>query len=242
VNAQNIINWFKGADEPWMDFGDAMLYLHSAHPRTVFIKTLRRNACLLDVGAGDGSLHVYRDWPTPKRSDIKMYAYAMEKGENFDKFDGYELGEWPKLQPAFDGIGLDTIISSNFIEHIPDPYNFIEWAGEKLPTGGRLYLEWPTPETKELPNQNELIGSGIKVYVCNFHDDSTHKTIPDTSEVIRRLNKKGLIVDQQGIISNPFAEEEIRAYMAIGHRDDFAAQFALWSYTRSAQYLVATKI
>ena len=53
--------------------------------------------------AGAGSLQVYRTWPPPLRPDLTMFAFAIERGDMFDRYGGYELGTCPDVKPDFDG-------------------------------------------------------------------------------------------------------------------------------------------
>jgi len=73
-----------------MRIEEVIEFMHLTHPRTIFVKSLRQRAVLLDMGAGNGSLQVFRTWLRPTRTDIRIYAYAMERGQAFDAYDRYE--------------------------------------------------------------------------------------------------------------------------------------------------------
>jgi hypothetical protein len=68
--------------------------------------------------AGAGSLQIYRSWPPPPRPDLKMFAFAIERGDMFDRYDVYRSGAWPEVKPDFGGQQFDAIVAANFIEHI----------------------------------------------------------------------------------------------------------------------------
>jgi hypothetical protein len=91
----------------------------------------------------DGSLQIYRSWPPPPRSDLAMFALALDLGSMFDRYDGYELGRWPDAQPDFGGRRFDAIFSANFIEHIDDPGNHFDDATHRgeLPAGESVLAE-----------------------------------------------------------------------------------------------------
>jgi len=55
---------------------------HSLSHRCRFIKTLPSRGTVLDVGAGDGTLQVYRQWPNPKRADLKMTKITANTVKN----------------------------------------------------------------------------------------------------------------------------------------------------------------
>ena len=225
-----------------MDIGDALEILQSMHPRTIFFKSLRRHSTLLDVGAGDGSLCFLKGWIKPQRKDLKLYAYAMEFGANFEAFDGYELGEWPLVKPDFDGRKFDAITSCHFIEHILDPVEFVRWAADRLNSGGgRMYIEWPSENSRQQVQREVYRKAGVPIVISNYHDDSTHKLLPVMSELVEVLVQQGLVIEQQGSISNPFLEQELLSQFKSGDADEFSVQAAFWSKTRWAQYLVAAK-
>jgi SAM-dependent methyltransferase len=210
------------------------------HPRTAFLKTLPAGSKVVDIGAGDGSLSVFREWPSPDRKDLKMYAYSIEKGRLFDKFEGFEISDWNTAPPNFNGEKFDAIICAHFIEHIADPLSFGEWAAQKLNRGGRIYLEWPSPNSLELPSRADLESAGVPLMISRFDDDGTHRELPDRDAVIDSLKILGFSVDTQGIVRLPWLEDEMLAHFKKSD-DGFARQAAFWSYAGWSQYLVITK-
>lgn len=241
MTVDEIVAWFNAEREPALAKDDAILLMNALHPRAVFVKTLARGACLLDAGAGDGGLEVFRHWPSPKRTDLRMYAYSLSKGARFDSYDGFELGRWEDGPPAFDGVRFEAIFCSHFIEHLADAAPFLQWTAQRLVTGGRLYLEWPSPFAALLPTRAELAKRGVQLQITNFHDDATHKAIHDRSRVVTVLVGAGYFIEQQAYVSLPFVEDEILAHRAKGLQDAYAIQTAYWSKTRWAQYLVAVR-
>src|ERR1051326_8142890 len=145
MDARAIERLCRPGRAPFVGFDDAIRAMHEFSPRCRFVKTLPHGASLLDAGAGDGSLRVYRDWPEPTRKDLRMFAWAGEKGGGFDHYDGSEVGAWPEAPPNFAGRAFDAILAANFIEHIDDPIAFVTWAASRLTPNGRIYLEWPRP-------------------------------------------------------------------------------------------------
>jgi len=115
---EQIKSWFHVGREPHLKEGEVQELLHLLHPKGVFFKTLPGSSCLLDVGAGDGSLNILSGWPFPPRGDIKLYAFGLLKGQHYDNLDGYELGHWPETTPRFPGVEFNAIFCSHFIEHI----------------------------------------------------------------------------------------------------------------------------
>lgn len=235
-------DWFDTDESPWMSQGGAAEILHATHPRVVFLKTLPRHAVVLDVGAGEGPLHIFRKWLLPVRNDLKIFAYAMEKGASFEQCDGFELGRWPDQKPNFPGIGFDAIFTSHFIEHIPNPVEFLDWAAKRLNKGGRIYCEWPSEHSLEQHRLPVFKDQGIPIMISHFHDDVTHQaTIPTRKAVVNELERHGLMIDQEGFVNNPFSETEALAHFKAGNPDVFSLQSAFWSHSRWAQYVIAAK-
>lgn len=207
------------------------------HPRTAFLKTLPMEAVVADIGAGDGSLSVFRGWPAPARKDLSLYAYSIEKGEKFDDFAGYEISDWNVAPPRFEGLSFDGIVSAHFIEHIEDPASFMEWAARKLAPGGRAYVEWPSPDSCDLPAREELLAHGVNLVISRFDDDHTHQALPRRDAMEEAARRHGLRVATSGIIRLPWLEEQMmEAYRDSDNR--FPVQAAFWAWTGWSQYLV----
>lgn len=242
MRLQELVTWFHSGRDPTMGRSQLVEFLHSSHPRTLFLKTLPLGASILDVGAGNGALQTIRGWPPPKRDDLRMYAYAMDAGEGFSSYEGFEIGTWPQQPPIFGGMKFDAMMACHFIEHIADPAEFAQWTANHLTDGGRAYIEWPNEPSRHLPHRAALIAEGIPIVISNFHDDSTHLRLPGRDEVTNALLQAGLSIDCWATIVNPFVEEETIGHFAQGWRDQFVLQSALWSHSRWAQYIIAAKV
>jgi SAM-dependent methyltransferase len=255
--------WFSTEAEPINDFVQVVESYHRFHPRVQFLKTLRPNAKLLDVGAGDGNLPLFSDWLAPKRTDLSFYAYALTQSENFKNYADFEIGRWPETKPKFPNIEFDAIFSAHFIEHISNPLDFITWCMERLSAEGRLYLEWPSQNSTIQPKVSDFHKVGVPLTISNFYDDDSHQQMPPNIAVLMdAMGRLGGSIDQQGVITNPLFEEEVLAHFSKKSFDksvgsirrrmrsffskptdpSFALTMAYWSKTRWAQFIVITKI
>lgn len=232
--------WFERPHASALPRERVMELYFTFHPRTAFLKTLPMDAEVADIGAGDGSLSVFRKWPGPERGDLKLYAYSIEKGRLFDDFDGFEISDWNAAPPDFDGRRFDAIVCAHFIEHIDDPASLVEWAARKLNPRGRIYLEWPSPGSLALPSRTELVNAGIPLIISRFEDDHTHQALPDAEAIAAAMIANGLMVESCGIVRLPWLEEEILAHFK-DDEDGFARQAAFWSHTGWSQYIVAQR-
>lgn len=236
-----IKEWYHAQRTKHLKEGDTQALLHLLHPRVIFLKTLPYESRLLDVGAGDGSLHILRKWPAPSRTDVRIYAYGLEKGQHYDDLDGYELGHGPEKKPDFPDVAFTAIYCSHFVEHIKDTADFLAWCAARLSFDGRLYLEWPSPQSLTLPARSELVSAGVELTISNYWDDCTHNELPAREAVLTELVKVGFFVEQTGVVRFPFIEEELLAHFAANDRECFGRQAAFWSKTYWTRYVVAAK-
>lgn len=238
LGSDEIRAWFNKARQPKLDKDRVAQLYFTFLPRTAFLKTLAPGSEVVDVGAGDGSLSVFRSWPEPNREDLRFYAYSIEKGRYFDDYIGYETSDWNVSQPEFDGKSFDAIVCAHFIEHIKDPESLVLWAARKLRKGGRIYLEWPSANSLTLPPRTELERLGVPLIISRFDDDGTHQVLPDGDVIADALRNSGFAIESRGIIRLPWLEDEL-----LGHHKDaedgFYRQAAFWSYTGWSQYIIA---
>jgi 2-polyprenyl-3-methyl-5-hydroxy-6-metoxy-1,4-benzoquinol methylase len=237
MDAEQIREWFQRKRKPQLAGTRVMELYFTFHPRTVFLKTLPYAAEVVDVGAGDGSLSVFKRWPEPTRSDLNLHAYSLEKGRLFDDFSSYAIGDWDAQPPEFDGRSFDAIVCAHFIEHIADPNSFVAWAARKLRPGGRVYLEWPSPASLDLPPRGELEALGVPLMISRFDDDATHKALPRAEDIIAACRAQGFAIEGQGIVRLPMLEDELLAHFR-RDEDGFPRQAAFWSHTGWSQYLL----
>lgn len=238
MDIDSIAAWFRKPRLPGLSKDRVNELYFTFHPRTAFLKTLPVDTAVVDIGAGDGSLSVFRDWPAPKRRDLKLYAYSLEKGRLFDDFDGYEIGDWNASPPQFEGKTFGAIICAHFIEHIADPASFAEWAARKLEARGRIYLEWPSPASVDLPSRADLERAGVALMISRFDDDHTHRELPNTDAVVAALEAQGFAIETRGTVRLPWLEDEMLANFSDAE-DGFGRQAAFWSRTGWSQYLIA---
>ena len=226
-----IRRWFETIETSSLPNSLVFEVWHSLSHQCRFVKTLPAAASVLDIGAGDGALQIYRKWPAPQRLDLRMYAFAMDRGSMFGQYDAHELGVWPEVKPNFGGREFDAICAANFIEHIDGPMDFIRWSADHLSARGRIFLEWPRPESLSLPTTAKLHGIGIDVMTGNYFDDATHRSeLPTTEAVHACLLSAGLKVEAAGAVRVPYFEDHLMAYGK--QTDDMVSRtLAYWSFT-----------
>lgn len=235
---EQLLEWLKRPRAVSTQYEDVVEILHQTNERTRFLKQLCTRAKVLDAGAGDGSLERFRRWLRPDRSDITMFAYAAERGEHFKRYDAHELGYWPEEPPAFGGIGFDAIIACHFIEHLNNPSDFVIRMVHRLNRGGRMFLEWPSENSVNLPPRAYFVAAGVPLVISRFHDDATHNDLPRRNDVKAAVLAAGAQVESEGVIRYPWLEDQLIAHWQTGRADTYALQAAYWSYTKWSQFLV----
>ncbi len=241
MTPEEVAVWSDPAQTTIMPAGDATYALQTFGPRARFVKTLPRNASLLAAGAGDGASIVFKSWPAPARNDLRMFAWAGDKGSHFQEFEGFEVGFWPNNPPNFAGRRFDAIMSCNFLEHIEHPLRFLQLCGERLTSGGRLYLEWPRMESIGLPSTRELAAAGVYVMTGRYDDDDTHRPdLPKYEDVVAALSEQGFKLTEHGIARVPMVDQQV-AIHARRSGDLVGMTLAYWSLTGWCQYLIAER-
>ena len=217
---------------------DALLELFwEFHPRFRFVKSLPWAANLLDLGAGAGGLAHWRGWGKPARPDLNFYGVDLHEGEHRALYAGWETIDLDRQLPDFPGARLNAFLATHLIEHLADPERLIRWIAEKGEPGSRIYLEWPNPETLNLPTREELARHGIEVVGSNFHDDPTHRDCPDLPAVLDWLGQYGLAVVAHGAIDLGAIGEE----MYVRALEPNLRTMGYWSLTRWSVFVEAIK-
>jgi ubiquinone/menaquinone biosynthesis C-methylase UbiE len=216
------------------------LYWHF-HPRFTFLKNARRGASFLDLGAGDGGLATWLEWTSPKRRDIRMYAVDMEKGKFFDRYSDFQLCNLDYDTFKFEDEFFDAILGSHVFEHINNEARLLTELRRVARKGARVYLELPTPESKDLPKRQLLADAGINMSTLNFFDDSTHLRTFSLEQLSSLLEQAGFRVLTLGLIDNRYLEDEMLTY-GVKHNDSELTTYAMWSKTHFAHYIVSEAV
>lgn len=235
----SVLSWFQAATAPLLSREQLEQAFNFATPRSIFLKTLPLGSRVLDLGAGEGSLVHYLNWPLFERKDIKLHALSLTKGPFYDKYESYELKNFED-NPAdvFRGLSFDAIICSHFIEHMRDPMPAINFMRTKLATGGRLYIEWPHPMSTRMPSRFDLIRAGHNVSTIRFTDDPTHVNAYPAHEILKLLADRGFTVETGGRVYLSFLADELRN-RAKASNDETLNTMGVWAAFAWAQYMVA---
>jgi SAM-dependent methyltransferase len=199
----------------------------SFHPRFRFFKTLPPAARLLDVGAGPGGLHFWREWNEPPRPDITLFAVDRVRGEQAAHYEAWAEIDLDTSLPDFPAERFDGFLMSHVLEHLADPARLFGWMAAVAAPGARVYLEWPHPATCALPTAETLRAHGFDIQAFCFTDDSTHLHAPAEAEVAAMLRSAGFEVREAGRIELGLAARELMA-RGVRRNEMTWRQMGLW--------------
>lgn len=215
-------------------------YYNTISPRSIFFKSCRHRSTLLDVGAGNGALSIYKEWPNIARKDIELYGISLEPIERASAYKEVAISNFETGPLPFGEIKFDTVIACHFIEHLNDPMKFITWVSSTVRPGARVYLEWPHPFSMRMMQRSFFNERGIPAFTTNFMDDYTHVEAWSIEQIIHMCLDNGLVSEAAGRIVLPEIAALLRD-IARNEHNIVAGTFAVWATVGWAQYLVLSK-
>lgn len=212
----------------------------SSHPRYGFFKSVVRDAALLDVGAGSGGLAMWKEWGSPQRDDIRMYAIDLVRGAYFDRYEDFELIDPSSTQTKFVDASFDAALLSHVIEHVGDQRALFAELRRVLKPNAKAYLEWPHPASTRFPRSSMLASAGLVTHTVNFYDDDTHLSAFPPEETKARLIEGGFEVISSGMVTNDFLAPELINY-GFKHQDQETTTYGVWLLLGFSTYIVAER-
>ena len=216
------------------------IYYHTVSPRSWFFKSCADGASVLDMGAGNGALSVYKEWPPLVRPDIDLYGVSLEPIDRAATYKAVSISNFETNPRPFPLVHFDAVIAAHFIEHLADPTSFVRWVVSQLKPGGGMYLEWPHPFARRMPGREFFIDRGLPVFTTQFMDDDTHVEPWPAETILDLALASGLHVETWGRIILPRLANQLRD-IARRDQDMVAGTFAVWAAVGWAQYVVLFK-
>ena len=234
----SFVDWLRSRERRLALSDDDLLEVFwQAHPRLRFFKSLPWGANVLDIGAGNGGLAHWKGWLKPDRADLNLYGADRNPGEFGELYLGWETVDLDREVPKFHEVIFNGVFASHLIEYLAAPESLVQWLGERVEMGARVYLEWTGPSTLDLPSRDQLGQHGIEVLTSNFSDDREHEQAPDLAQMEQWLADAGFSVIASGAIDLGILGEELFARGA----DRDLRSMGYWSLTGSSLYMVAIK-
>ena len=212
----------------------------TVNPRCIFFKNVCKGADLLDLGAGDGGLSVYKKWPAHERPDVKLHGLSLDVGVHHEQYSSWEIANFEEDNSLFGGRQFDAVVCAHFIEHMKSMEKTVEFLSTVLRTSGEVYLEWPHEISTKMPPREDLIKRGVAISTTNFYDDKTHVCPWDASYVLRLFEERGFGCRAAGRIYLPYIGEEMIG-RGIASGNAALTTLGYWAYFGWSQYIVCYK-
>ena len=156
--------------------------------KDAFLRSLPRNATVLDVGCGNNSpfqLKLQRPDLYYIGLDVGDYNQTLAPDKYADRYlitspEGF-ASEILKFSNS-----CDAVISSHNIEHCNQPDDVLRAMLKSLRKGGRAYLSFPCEESVSFPKRKNTL---------NFFTDSTHRIVPNFKKICNMSELEGLNID-----------------------------------------------
>ena len=143
----------------------------TAKGRTTFLKSLKENASVLDVGCGNNSPIYFKSLRPDFRYigiDVGDYNQLSDPRSIADEYLVVPPNEFASAVERYEGI-MDGVVSAHNLEHCDEPRRVLVAIANALKIGGRLYLSFPCEQSIDFPKRAGCL---------NFYDDNTHTAAP----------------------------------------------------------------
>lgn len=212
---------------------DKKIFIRSRHSRYRFIKSLRPQAVVLDIGAGNGLMQKKLKRYRPDIRFISVDKYDFSR--NFPPDTFFQTDVTKETLPI-DAKTVDAVFCCHVLEHMLGCEMLLSEIKRVLKPDGSIYIETPGTRSMYLPSMGFLHSQND---VINFFDDPSHVR-PFTQQSLRRI---GIALDCREIKTG-FARNwlyclfapALLAY-AICKRDRKTMAVTLWSITGWCVYL-----
>jgi hypothetical protein len=240
MRAENdLLGWISESGGDKRKFRGAHDWYLIQLPRIVYLKNLPENTVLLDVGAGDGSLILFKDWLAFPRPDLVFVGLSLETGVHTGRYDEFQVCDLDSEKPALKNKPT-AIIACQLIEHVKDYRELLKWFFDLLPSGGTVFIDWPSSHTVDLPSREVFASKGFNITTLNFFDDHTHKNALSTDEVVSAAKAIGFSVINQGMVDMPYLADRLRDEGRMKD-DGYLLSMAMWLKTNFVSYCTFKK-
>jgi len=155
------------------------------HNKQAFVLRLPRNCRILDVGCGNNSPKLIKQWRMDINYtgiDVSDYNNTKQSLSYADKYVLSSPHSFPEDIANLNG-NFDAVISCHNIEHCNKPDETLDIICKSLKTGGKLYMAFPCEESINFPHREGTL---------NFYDDETHIEVPKFQKIIDQLKENGM--------------------------------------------------
>ncbi|MGA9120910.1 MAG: methyltransferase domain-containing protein [Bacteroidota bacterium] len=229
------------SQQPEAERNALLTWYWTFHPRFRFLKCLDPYCRVLDVGAGRGGMITWKEWLTPVRNDLSLYAVDLQPSELFAQYAGSQICNLDDTAVAFNDGFFGGAVLSHILEHITEPKNLMKELRRVMKTGGQMYIEVPTLASMDFPSRRAFVDAGIPVSTVNFFDDSTHRRTFGLAELVDIAEEARFRVVSSGSIRHRYVEDALLLHGLL-HKDEELSTYGVWSRLGFAQYVIVEAV
>lgn len=134
---------------------------------------------LLDVGCGNHSPTIARDWlPQVRYYGLDRVIYNNDEADLGSMEKMYEIDIQTDSLEEIPNEFFDLIVFNHVIEHVRNGLEILQQLAAKLKPGGKIYVEFPGVRSLALPSIPNTL---------QFCDDPTHVRVYSVQEVANTL-------------------------------------------------------
>lgn len=168
---------------------DKLVTLLRPRGKLAFVRSLRSDAEILDIGCGNEAVVGIKNAAPGCRYtgvDIGDYNQTARSKRLMDEYVIVDVRKFADgiraLEPRFDGV-----ISSHNLEHCDDLPDTLSAMLSRVKKGGKIYMSFPCKDSVNFPSRRGTL---------NFYDDETHKSAPPNYDaILSKLKESGFTIE-----------------------------------------------
>ena len=184
--------FFEGA------YGGARLakteqWLHEARVRLAWVQNHVPAGRLLEIGSATGEFACAAERAGYAVTGLEASAWAVEASRRLTQsVQRADLKQWLAERP---GAAFDAVVFFHTLEHVSEPREFLAPLGGALAPGGRMFIEVPNGEARDLRDGVDWLGARMPDHVVHYR----------RQDLERLLGSVGLrVVQAQTLTMQPF--------------------------------------
>ncbi len=210
------------------------------HPRLQFITRLPVEARVLDLGAGAGRAP---DCTLPgdrARRDLHWHAVDRKPKPPTASHTTWTVANLETDRLPWNNRTFEAVFFCHTLEHLTDTCLVQAEIARLLAPGGLVYLETPSPHSREAPTTNQLAERGVRVIRGRFDDDPGHVHLYTRGGLGEFLNAAGCLTIESGEVWNDaLADDLLHIGLALDHLH--LTTYGHWLRTRWSQYVIGRR-
>jgi hypothetical protein len=238
-SVDHLVSWLSSPVESPLDEETCHTSYLMMSPAVRFVKNLAPKSVVFEADCAGGSLAVFRDWLGFQRKDLTFLGASSEKKVNLPATAEMFVGDLDLDKPKFVQTPTAAVLR-RLVERLRRPELFFVWLSKVMPTGGQVYIEWPSAHTIDLPPASAVRERGYDVSTINFHDDARQLTAFSIEQMIAMARRAGFRVYTAGHVDMPLLADSLKHH-GITLKNSYYLAAAIHLRTAYSSFIIATK-